>query len=59
MKFLGKDPEASTMRSPVRQIRSETSQFRHLEALKRDRRKRWRHRELFVEGVRSINRAVE
>jgi TrmH family RNA methyltransferase len=59
MKFLGSDRKASAMRPPVQRIRSENSQFRHVEALKRDRRKRRRHREFFVEGVRPINRAVD
>jgi hypothetical protein len=59
MKFLGSRPEASTVRPAVQRIQSESSQFRHIEALKRDRRKRWRHREFFVEGVRPLNRAME
>jgi TrmH family RNA methyltransferase len=40
-------------------IERDTPPLRHVAALKRDRRKRWRHRELFVEGVRAINRAVD
>jgi tRNA G18 (ribose-2'-O)-methylase SpoU len=57
MKSLGKDREASSARPPPRRIRSR--ELRHVEALKRDRRKRWRHREFLVEGVRSLDRAVE
>ena len=57
MKFLGSDREASA--APAQRIRGANSKLRHVAALKRDRRKRWRHREFFVEGVRSINRAME
>ena len=59
MKFLGRDREAGSGRSPVRRIQTEDPQLQHVAALKRDRRKRWRHREFFVEGVRPISRAVE
>ena len=40
----------------VVRIRSENAEFQHVETLRRNRRKRHRHREFFVEGVRPINR---
>jgi tRNA G18 (ribose-2'-O)-methylase SpoU len=40
----------------VVRIRSENAEFQHIETLRRNRRKRHRHREFFVEGVRPINR---
>jgi TrmH family RNA methyltransferase len=39
-------------------IRSENAEFQHIETLRRNRRKRHRHREFFVEGVRPINRLI-
>jgi len=59
MKFLGSDRDASAVRVPEQRIQRANSKLRHLAALKRDRRKRWSHREFFVEGVRSVNRAME
>ncbi|HWQ15954.1 MAG TPA: RNA methyltransferase [Roseiflexaceae bacterium] len=45
---------------PPRVIRiySENSDYQHIETLRRNRAKRQRHRELFVEGVRPINLAL-
>jgi TrmH family RNA methyltransferase len=43
---------------PVR-IYSENNDFQHVETLRRNRVKRQRHREFFVEGVRPINLALE
>ena len=42
----------------VVRIRSENAEFQHVETLRRNRRKRHRHREFFVEGVRPINRLL-
>lgn len=39
-------------------LRSENNDFQHAEVLKRNRTKRLRFKEFFVEGVRSINAAV-
>ncbi len=39
-------------------IRSENAEFQHIETLRRNRRKRHRHREFFVEGVRPVNRLL-
>lgn len=33
--------------------------YQHIEVLKRNRNKRYKHREFFVEGVRNINAAIE
>jgi 23S rRNA (uridine2479-2'-O)-methyltransferase len=42
----------------ILRIPSENADYQHLDALRRNRAKRQRHRELFVEGVRSINLAL-
>ncbi|WP_309569665.1 TrmH family RNA methyltransferase [Deinococcus sp.] len=39
-------------------LRSRNADFQHLEALRRNREKRHRHGEFFVEGVRAITQAV-
>jgi len=39
----------------VKKIYSENNDFQHMEVLKRNRQKRHKHREFFVEGIRSIN----
>lgn len=39
-------------------IRSENADYQHIETLRRNRAKRQRHREFFVEGVRPINLAL-
>jgi TrmH family RNA methyltransferase len=39
-------------------IHGENAEFQHVETLRRNRRKRHRHREFFVEGVRPINRML-
>lgn len=59
MKFLGKERGGSAEPPPVQRIRSRRRPLRHLETLEGDRRKRWRHREFLVEGVRSIAQAEE
>lgn len=41
------------------QIYTENNDFQHLEALSRNRVKRLRHRQVFVEGVLAINQLVE
>lgn len=43
----------------VVQVRTEDNVFQHLEVLKRNRTKRHRFRECFVEGVKAITRALE
>jgi tRNA G18 (ribose-2'-O)-methylase SpoU len=45
--------------SGVNKIHSENNDFQHIEVLKRNRLKRHRYREFFVEGVIPITRAVE
>jgi 23S rRNA (uridine2479-2'-O)-methyltransferase len=47
------------MKPKIVKIYSENSQFQHVETLRRNREKRHRHREFFVEGVRPINLAIE
>ena len=37
-------------------VTTENQWFQRAEVLKRNRQKRWHHRQFFVEGVRSINR---
>lgn len=59
MKFLGSDREPGATGPRAQRIQRGNPKLRHLVALKRDRRKRWRGREFFVEGVRSIDRAME
>src|SRR5438067_1437241 len=49
---------ARSLSEPVR-VRTEDNVFQHLEVLKRNRQKRHRSGEFFVEGVRSINQARE
>lgn len=40
-------------------VRSENDRFQYIESLTRNREKRSKHKQFFVEGVRSINLAVE
>jgi len=42
----------------VQKIYSENNAFQHIETLRRNREKRHRHREFFVEGVRPLNQAL-
>jgi tRNA G18 (ribose-2'-O)-methylase SpoU len=42
----------------VKKIYSENNDYQHLEVLKRNREKRHKYREFFVEGVKSIERAL-
>ncbi|HEX5692939.1 MAG TPA: RNA methyltransferase [Roseiflexaceae bacterium] len=47
------------MKPQIVKIFSENNQFQHVETLRRNREKRHRSREFFVEGVRPINLAIE
>jgi TrmH family RNA methyltransferase len=47
------------MKPQIIQIHTENNQFQHVETLRRNREKRHKHREFFVEGVRPINGAIE
>jgi 23S rRNA (uridine2479-2'-O)-methyltransferase len=47
------------MRPLTIQIRSENNDFQHAEVLSRNREKRQRHREFFVEGVKAIELCIE
>jgi TrmH family RNA methyltransferase len=47
------------MKPKTVKIFSENNQFQHVETLRRNREKRHRHRQFFVEGVRPINVAIE
>jgi 23S rRNA (uridine2479-2'-O)-methyltransferase len=47
------------MKPKIIKIYSENNQFQYVETLRRNREKRHRHKEFFVEGVRSINQAIE
>jgi TrmH family RNA methyltransferase len=40
------------------QLKTENADFQHIETLRRNRQKRHKHRQFFVEGVRSINAAI-
>jgi len=42
----------------IQKIYSENNAFQFVETLRRNREKRHRHREFFVEGVRPINQAL-
>jgi len=42
----------------VARVSSENNAFQHIEVLRRNREKRHRHREFFLEGVRPINQAL-
>lgn len=46
------------MQPKLVKIYSENNQFQHVETLRRNREKRQKHREFFVEGVRAINQAL-
>ncbi len=48
----------SAMSPNIHKIFSENSAFQHIETLRRNREKRHRSREFFVEGVRPINQAL-
>lgn len=47
------------MKPQVKKIYSENSDYQKIEVLKRNREKRTKYKEFFVEGVKSINYAVE
>lgn len=47
------------MKPTIIKIYSENNTFQHVETLRRRREKRQRHKEFFVEGVRSINQALK
>ena len=47
------------MRPQIIRVHSENADFQHAETLRRNRTKRQRHREFFVEGVRPIDLALE
>jgi tRNA G18 (ribose-2'-O)-methylase SpoU len=47
------------MKPRVIKVRSENNHFQHVEVLKRNRAKRQRYGEFFVEGVTPLNRAIE
>ena len=47
------------MKPVLRKIFSENNDFQHIEVIKRNREKRIRHGEFFVEGVKAINYAIE
>ncbi|HZR44280.1 MAG TPA: RNA methyltransferase [Ktedonobacteraceae bacterium] len=44
---------------PIVKVRSENNDFQYAETLRRNREKRHKHREFFVEGVRPINQAIK
>jgi TrmH family RNA methyltransferase len=46
------------MASRLLRLYAETNEFQHVETLRRNRQKRHKHREFFVEGVRAINQAL-
>lgn len=46
-------------KNKVIKITKEDSSFQHFEVIKRNRNKRYKHREFFVEGVRNINEAIK
>ncbi|MFL5801525.1 MAG: RNA methyltransferase [Roseiflexaceae bacterium] len=47
------------MKPKIVKIYSENNQFQYAETLRRNREKRQKHKEFFVEGVRAINQAIE
>jgi 23S rRNA (uridine2479-2'-O)-methyltransferase len=47
------------MKPKIVKIYSENNQFQYAETLRRNREKRQRHKEFFVEGVRPINQALQ
>jgi TrmH family RNA methyltransferase len=47
------------MKPKVKKVFSENNDFQHVEVIKRNREKRNRNNEFFVEGVKSINYAIE
>lgn len=47
------------MKPQVKKVYSENSDFQKIEVLKRNREKRTKYKEFFVEGVKSINYAIE
>lgn len=47
------------MKPKIKKIYSENNDFQHIEVLKRNREKRNKYKEFFVEGVKSINSAIE
>jgi TrmH family RNA methyltransferase len=47
------------MKPKIVKIYSENNHFQHAETLRRNREKRHKHKEFFVEGVRAINQALQ
>lgn len=47
------------MKPRIKKIFSENNDFQHVEVIKRNREKRTKYNEFFVEGVKSINNAIE
>lgn len=47
------------MKPKIKRIYTENNDFQHLEVIKRNREKRNKYNEFFVEGVKSINYAIE
>jgi 23S rRNA (uridine2479-2'-O)-methyltransferase len=47
------------MKPKIVKIYSENNQFQYAETLRRNREKRHKHKEFFVEGVRAINQALQ
>lgn len=47
------------MKPIIKQIYNENNDFQHIEVLKRNREKRIRYKEIFVEGVKSINALIK
>jgi len=47
------------MKPIIKKIRNENNDFQRIEVVKRNREKRNRYRQCFVEGVKSINFAIE
>jgi TrmH family RNA methyltransferase len=47
------------MRKPPQEVHTADNRFQHVEVLKRNRNKRMKYREFFVEGVKCINAALD
>src|SRR4029453_8059647 len=47
------------MKPRIVKIYSENNHYQHAETLRRNREKRHKHKEFFVEGVRAINQALQ
>ena len=46
------------IKNKVIKVIKEDNYFQHFEVIKRNRNKRYKHGEFFVEGVRNINEAI-